>query len=72
MKEVNLTIDRFEDDNAVLKFENGRSISWPLTNLPENIKESEIINFKITTNKEKKETDRSIAKSILNEILNTD
>lgn len=72
MKEIKLTLDHFDDGSAILKTEKGSKVLWPISLFPEEAKEGESIIFKIATETEKKEIDRGVAKSILNEILNTD
>lgn len=66
---INLTIDRFELDKAVLKTEDGQSIIWPKNNLPENAREGTVLNFNILTDLETEKDKRKLAKEILNEIL---
>ena len=40
---INLTIDRFENEKAVLKTKDNESIIWPKNKLPENLKEGDVI-----------------------------
>jgi hypothetical protein len=65
---INLTIDRFEGETAILKSEDGRIISWPRIKLPEEFKEGQALVFTINTDSEKIGTSEN-AKDILNEIL---
>ena len=67
-----LTIDRFEENKAVLKTEDGDTIIWPKNKLPENIKEGSVLNFIISRDAETEEEKKELAKNILNEILNTE
>jgi hypothetical protein len=66
---ITLTVDRFEEDKAVLKTEDGQSIIWPKDQLPDNAHEGMVLNFAISDNKVAEKNNRQIAKDILNEIL---
>jgi len=68
---IKLTIDRFEGEKAVLKTDSGHNIAWPKNNLPDNCHEGSILFFNITTEEGFEEQKRNLAKSVLNEILNT-
>jgi hypothetical protein len=68
--EEKITIDRFEDDKAVLKTDDNKTIIWPIKKLPDNIKEGDILTFTIFTETEKTAKNKELAKTILNEILN--
>jgi len=70
MKSI-LTIDRFEEDKAVLKTKDGDTVIWPKNKLPENIKEGSVLAFIISRDAETEEEKKELAKSILNEMLNT-
>ncbi|MDD5032330.1 MAG: DUF3006 domain-containing protein [Patescibacteria group bacterium] len=67
--EHSLTIDRFEDEKAVLKTEKGETITWPKNMLPAEAKEGEILAFSIRGDKEKEKDKKELAKDILNELL---
>jgi phosphoribosylaminoimidazole carboxylase (NCAIR synthetase) len=64
-----ITIDRFEEDKAVLKTEDGQTIIWPKNNLPKNTHEGSVLIFSIKTNQEIEEEKKQTAKNILNELL---
>ncbi|MFA4833650.1 MAG: DUF3006 domain-containing protein [Patescibacteria group bacterium] len=64
-----LTIDRFEDEKAVLKTEKGETIIWPKDKLPAEAKESAVLIFSIRGDKEKENDKKGLAKDILNELL---
>lgn len=66
---VKLTLDRFEEDKAVLIADEGEQIIWPKNKLPENIHEGAVLNFDIKTDAEAEEAKRKTAKDLLNEIL---
>ena len=70
--EIKIIIDRFEGDKAVLKTIDNQTIIWPKNKLPNNVKESEILFFNIQIGKNKEEQNKKLAKTILNEILNTE
>ena len=42
---IKITIDRFEEDKAVLKTEAGDTIVWPKNQLPDNAREGEVFSF---------------------------
>lgn len=68
---IKLTIDRFEEDKAVLKTEENETIIWPKSKLPKNLNEGAKLLFLITNNKEEEKLGKQLAKDILNEILDT-
>ena len=69
--EINLTIDRFEENKAVLKTEDGKEIIiFPKNLLPAGVLEGAVLNFSIRALAEAEEEKRKKAKDILNEILN--
>ncbi len=68
---IKLTIDRFENQKAVLKSQNGELVVFPKSLLPDNVYEGMVLYFSINeNNKEEKEQEKK-AKEILNEILQT-
>ena len=67
---LNLTIDRFEGDTAVLISSEKEIINWPKNKLPKETKEGSVVSFVLTDNASQYKTDKKLAKSILNEILN--
>jgi len=67
---INLTIDRFEEEKAVLISDEGEKIIWPKSKLPKDTKEGDILTFAIRSDEEEKEEKKKMAKEILNEILN--
>jgi len=64
-----LTLDRFEGEQAILKTEDGKTITWPTELLPENTKEGAILFFSINPNPEAEAGKRDLAKQMLNELL---
>lgn len=69
---IDLTVDRIEESNAVLKTNDNKTIIWPKNKLPDDIKEGQTLVFTISTNNDNEDNSRQIAKDILNEILNSD
>jgi hypothetical protein len=69
--EHSLTIDRLENEKAVLKTETGETIIWPKNMLPTGAKEGTILVFAIIGDKEEEKRKKELAKDILNELLNT-
>ena len=67
---LKFTIDRFEEDKAVLVDENGQSIIWPGDKLPSNLHEGSALIFEINEEAEREKKDRQQAKDIINEIIN--
>ncbi len=67
--EINLTVDRFEEDKAVLKTDKGETIVWPKDKLPAEASEGTVLVVKFLTDKDAEKDKRDQAKDILNEIL---
>ena len=68
---LKVTIDRFENEKAVLKTEDKQTIIWPKDKLPENIHEGGVLKIAISSDQATESVDKELAKGILNEILNT-
>ncbi|MFH1523105.1 MAG: DUF3006 domain-containing protein [Patescibacteria group bacterium] len=66
---IALTIDRFEENKAVLKTVDNQTIVWPKEKLPKDIKEGTALTIIISNNSELAEEKKKSAKDILNEIL---
>lgn len=66
---IKLTLDRIEEDKAVLISASGEQIIWPKNQLPEKIHEGAVLVFDIKTDAEAEEIKRKTAKDLLNEIL---
>lgn len=71
MNFLKATIDRFEGESAVIKTENSQEIIWPKNNLPEDAKEGTAIRLNLSTSKTDEEERAKLAKTLLNEILQT-
>ncbi len=67
---ITLTVDRFEDHNAVLISPDNKTIIWPKNMLPKDTKEGAVLSFSVSTNSGQEHDRRQLAKDILNEILN--
>lgn len=68
--DIKFTIDRFEGDKAVLKSEDGTVVAWPKNKLPKDALEGSVLFFNIQNKEEAEKENKSLAKKILNEILN--
>lgn len=68
--ETKATIDRFENDKAVLVLKNKETIIWPKNLLPNSAKEGAVLRIDINDDKLETEKNTKLAKDILNEILN--
>ena len=69
---IELTIDRIENDQVVLKTNDNQSIIWPTDKLPTNAVEGMVLNFSLVAKNKKEQDGKRLAKDILNEILDTD
>jgi len=67
---IELIIDRFEGEFAILKTKDNQTINWPKNKLPKDTKEQTKLNFHISQNSSQVNTNEN-AKTILNEILNS-
>ena len=66
---IELTVDRFEEDKAVLVANDGQTIIWPKNKLPAGVHEGSALSFEITETAEREKLDKQTAKDIINEIL---
>lgn len=67
---IKLTVDRFEEDKAVLVINDGATIIWPKNKLPVDVHEGSILNFDIREDAEREKIDKQTARDIINEIIN--
>lgn len=72
MNYLNGTIDRIEDNQAIIKLENGTTLLWPKEKLPSNRGEGDVIKLNISSDTEETENKEDVAKNILNEILQSE
>ena len=66
---IKLTVDRFEEDKAVLISDDGTSIVWPKNKLPSDIHEGSALSLDIEESSEREKRDKQTAKDIINEII---
>ncbi|MBI2459246.1 MAG: DUF3006 domain-containing protein [Parcubacteria group bacterium] len=66
---IELTVDRFEEDKAILVANDGAAISWPKNKLPAEIHEGSALSFDIAEAAEREKRDRQTAKDLINEII---
>lgn len=66
------TIDRFENDVAVIRLETGTSLLWPKEKLNNNTHEGSVIKVGVDSNIVKTAATEVLAKDVLNEILKND
>jgi len=66
---IKLTVDRFEEDKAVLVTDDGTAIVWLKNKLPDNIHEGSTLSFDIVEAAEREKRDKQTAKDIINEII---
>jgi len=64
------TIDRFEEDKAILILKTREVVIWPKNRLPENSAEGKVISISIEDDRISTENNSKKAKELLNEILN--
>lgn len=67
---INLILDRIEGDKAILKTEDKLTIVWPREKLPPGVFEGAYLTVAIASDQARNDSDRELAKDILNEILN--
>ena len=67
---IKATVDRFENEKAVLITKDKNEIIWPKNKLPEETSEGMVLNINISNDKKNTEKNKELAKEILNEILN--
>lgn len=66
------TVDRIENNFAIIKTEDKQEILWPIDNLPEDAKEGSTVRLNLSTSKTDEEERVKLAKSLLEEILRPD
>ena len=63
---LNATIDRLEENGAVVKTADGQEIVWPIACLPEGTSEGAAIKLTIVTNEVNKIEQEKLGKAVLN------
>jgi hypothetical protein len=66
---IELTVDHFAGDQAVLKFKDKETASWPKSKLPADTCEGSVLLMTVINDLKKDPDGRALAKEILNEIL---
>jgi len=66
---IKLTVDRFEEDKAVLALNDGGTVVWPKNKLPADTHEGSALSFTIQEAAEQEKKDKQTAKDIINEII---
>jgi len=67
--QIKLTIDRLEEEKAVLVADDGAAIIWPKNKLPADIHEGSVLSFDIKEASEREKRNKQTAKDIINEII---
>ena len=63
------TVDRFENDKAVIVLDDGQEIIWPISEMPDGVAEGEAVRLVLFTKEDDRTEREKMAKTILNEIL---
>lgn len=63
------TVDRIEEGKAVISFDNGQILLWPVENLPADTNEGSVVNINLTKSDIEEKDRENLAKDILNEIM---
>ncbi|MEK7606989.1 MAG: DUF3006 domain-containing protein [Patescibacteria group bacterium] len=66
---LEVVLDRFESDYAVLRVKDAKEILWPRRALPADAREGSVLYLQALSNKEKEAEREAIAKTLLNEVL---
>ena len=71
-KHLIATIDRIEEDKAVLIFDDGQNLPVSIGKLPSGIRQGDVIKLEISKDNNQSNKQENLAKDVLNEILNGD
>lgn len=71
MDSIKGTIDRIEDDFIVIRTENNQEILWPKNKIKKSFQEGDAVTVFLSPDKEGTEDNKTLAKNILNQILNS-
>lgn len=66
---IQLTVDRFEENKAILAANDGAAIIWPKNKLPADVHEGSVLSFDITEAAEREKQAKQTAKDLINEII---
>jgi hypothetical protein len=67
--EISLSIKNIDGNKAILLSEKKEEIIWPVSKLPDNIKEGQLLHFSVLSDEEFEKEKNKQAKDIINEIL---
>lgn len=62
-------IDRFEEDQAVIIFDDGQTLNWPRAKLADDTTAGAVIRVYLDSNPDETAGQEDLAKDVLNEIL---
>ena len=68
---IQAVIDRFEGSFAILVCDDGQKIHWQKENLPSDAHEGSVVHLALQTSEEETKKQEELAKTMLNEILNS-
>jgi len=66
---MNGIIDRFEENKAVIKLDDGQQVIWPASELPERLTEGDNLRLVLSTVGDVTAEREEMAKAVLNKIL---
>ncbi|NIW00205.1 DUF3006 family protein [Candidatus Saccharibacteria bacterium] len=66
---MNGVIDRFEENKAVIKLDDGQQVIWPASELPERLTEGDNLRLVLSTVGDGTAEREEMAKAVLNKIL---
>ena len=72
MSELTATIDRIEEDKAILVFDDGQKLIIPINKLPANSSAGKILEINLNANENETNEKERLAKDVLNEILSNE
>jgi len=62
-------VDRFEGKSAVIRFQDGQELRWPIKTLPDDVHEGSAVRVTVTTSASDEEERARVARAMLNELL---
>ncbi len=66
---IEVTLDRFDGDSAILRLPDGQEIEWLSENIPDELEEGSIVRMALVVEEGTPESRRVLAQDILNEIF---
>lgn len=66
------TIDRLEENRAVIRTDDGQQIIWPIAKMPDGTSEGDVVKIAINNDQSETLAKEKIAKAVLNELLKVD